>query len=83
MERIALYNDSFQNWKSHDIQKAQLILTDIPYQLGNNMYGSNPVWYKGGTIQTVNPNLQENKLLIQIQRRVSVFQSFFTFAVIF
>ena len=48
MERIALYNDSFQNWKSHDIQKAQLILTDIPYQLGNNMYGSNPVWYKGG-----------------------------------
>ena len=48
MERIALYNDSFQNWKSHDIQKAQLILTDLPYQLGNNMYGSNPVWYKGG-----------------------------------
>ena len=43
MERIALYNDSFQNWKSHDILKAQLILTDIPYQLGTNMYGSNPI----------------------------------------
>ena len=48
MDRIALYNDSFQNWKSHDILKAQLILTDIPYQLGKNMYGSNPVWYNGG-----------------------------------
>lgn len=48
MERIALYNDSFQNWKSHDIQKAQLILTDIPYQLGANAYGSNPMWYNGG-----------------------------------
>ena len=48
MERIALYNDSFQNWKSHDVPKAQLILTDIPYQLGNNMYGSNPSWYVGG-----------------------------------
>lgn len=48
MERIALYNDSFQNWKTHDIQKAQLILTDIPYQLGSNAYGSNPMWYKGG-----------------------------------
>ena len=48
MERIALYNDSFQNWKSHDILKAQLILTDIPYQLGTNMYGSNPKWYNGG-----------------------------------
>lgn len=48
MERIALYNDSFQNWKSHDILKAQLILTDIPYQIGTNAYGSNPMWYKGG-----------------------------------
>ena len=48
MERIALYNDSFQNWKTHDISKAQLILTDIPYQLGANAYGSNPMWYQGG-----------------------------------
>ena len=48
MERIVLYNDNFQNWKSHEILKAQLILTDIPYQIGTNMYGSNPVWYKGG-----------------------------------
>lgn len=39
MERIALYHDSFQNWKSHDILKAQLILTDIPFQLGVNAYG--------------------------------------------
>lgn len=48
MERIALFNDSFQNWKTKDIPHAQLILTDIPYQLGNNMYGSNPMWYEGG-----------------------------------
>lgn len=47
-ERIALYNDSFQNWKTHYIEKAQLILTDIPYQLGSNMYGSNPMWYVDG-----------------------------------
>lgn len=48
MERIELFNDSFQNWKSHQIPKAQLILTDLPYQLGNKMYGSNPMWYEGG-----------------------------------
>jgi len=48
MERIALFNDSFQNWKTKDIPHAQLILTDIPYQLGNQMYGSNPMWYEGG-----------------------------------
>lgn len=48
MERIILFNDSFQNWKSTGIPHAQLILTDIPYQLGANAYGSNPMWYKGG-----------------------------------
>ena len=47
-EKIALYNDSFQNWKTHDIQKAQLILSDLPYQIGENAYGSNPAWYIGG-----------------------------------
>ncbi len=48
MNRIELFNDSFQNWKTHQIPCAQLILTDLPYQLGDRMYGSNPVWYEGG-----------------------------------
>ena len=37
-----------QNWKSRPIQKAQLIIADVPYNIGTNFYGSNPVWYKGG-----------------------------------
>lgn len=57
MERVALYNDSFQNWKSHEITKAQLILTDIPYQLGNNAYGSNPMWYERGDNSNGESNL--------------------------
>ena len=48
MERIALYNDSMQNWKSKPIQKAQLIIADVPYNVGTNFYGSNPMWYLGG-----------------------------------
>lgn len=48
MERIKLFRDSFQNWKNKEIPKAQLILADIPYQLGTNAYGSNPMWYEGG-----------------------------------
>ena len=48
MEDIILFNDSFQNWKNKEVPKAQLILTDIPYQLGTNAYGSNPMWYEGG-----------------------------------
>lgn len=50
MRRIktALYNDNFQNWKKYPIQKAQLVIADIPYNIGNNFYGSNPTWYIGG-----------------------------------
>ena len=43
-----LYNDHFQNYKRYGIPKAQLIIADIPYNIGNNAYGSNPTWYKGG-----------------------------------
>jgi site-specific DNA-methyltransferase (adenine-specific) len=37
-----------QNWKKYPIQKAQLIIADVPYNIGNNFYGSNPMWYNGG-----------------------------------
>ena len=43
-----LYNDHFQNYKQYNIPKAQLIIADIPYNLGNNAYASNPAWYEGG-----------------------------------
>ena len=46
--KAELFNDHFQNWKSHLIKKAQLIIADIPYNVGNNAYGSNPAWYVGG-----------------------------------
>lgn len=46
---IKLCNDSYQNWKSHGINtKAQLILSDIPYAIGTDAYGSNPKWYNDG-----------------------------------
>lgn len=46
--KCELYNDSMQSWKCYPIQKAQLIIADVPYNVGSNFYGSNPVWYKGG-----------------------------------
>ncbi|HSH51334.1 MAG TPA: site-specific DNA-methyltransferase [Bacteroidales bacterium] len=48
MIKCELYNDHFQNFKSYQIPKAQLIIADIPYNIGVNAYGSNPAWYKGG-----------------------------------
>ncbi|HEY5588391.1 MAG TPA: site-specific DNA-methyltransferase [Candidatus Paceibacterota bacterium] len=43
-----LINDHFQNFKVYQIPKAQLIIADIPYNLGNNAFASNPSWYEGG-----------------------------------
>lgn len=48
MVKCELYNDNFQNYKRYSIPKAQLVIADIPYNVGNNMYGSNPTWYIGG-----------------------------------
>lgn len=46
--KCELYNDHFENAKRYGIQHAQLIIADIPYNLGNNAYASNPIWYKDG-----------------------------------
>lgn len=43
-----LINDHFQNFKVYALPKAQLIIADIPYNIGKNAYGSNPAWYVGG-----------------------------------
>ena len=43
-----LINDHFQNFKVYALPKAQLIIADIPYNIGKNAYGSNRAWYVGG-----------------------------------
>lgn len=48
MKDIELYNDHFQNYKVYQIPKAQLVIADIPYNVGKDAYGSNPMWYKDG-----------------------------------
>lgn len=68
MERIELYNDHFQNFKVYGIPKAQLIIADVPYNLGNNAYASNPVWYKGGEItKTARASWQVSSFSTQIR----------------
>ena len=48
MNSIELYHDHFQNYKVYGIPKAQLIIADIPYNVGINAFGSNPSWYIDG-----------------------------------
>lgn len=46
--KCEIYRDSMQNYKKYAIPSAQLIIADVPYNIGNNFYGSNPMWYVGG-----------------------------------
>ena len=57
MVKCELYNDHFQNYKRYNIPKAQLVIADIPYNLGNNAYASNPAWYIDGDNSNGESNL--------------------------
>lgn len=46
--KCEIYRDSMQNYKKYAIPPAQLIIADVPYNVGTNFYGSNPMWYVGG-----------------------------------
>lgn len=46
--KTELFNDNFQNYKRYGIPKAQLVIADIPYNLGANAYASNTSWYVNG-----------------------------------
>ena len=49
MVKCKLIHDNFQNFKWYNIpSKAQLVIADIPYNIGVNAYASNPMWYNGG-----------------------------------
>ncbi len=45
---MKLIHDHFQNYKRYNIPKAQLIIADIPFNIGVNAYASNPQWYVDG-----------------------------------
>lgn len=47
--KVEIFRDSMQNYKKYSIPPAQLIIADVPYNVGKNFYGSNPMWYKGGS----------------------------------
>lgn len=46
--KMELYNDHFQNFKRYSIPRAQLVIADIPYNLGVNAYASSNAWYVDG-----------------------------------
>jgi len=46
--KTQLFNDNFQNYKRYGMPKAQLVIADIPYNLGVKAYASSTEWYVNG-----------------------------------
>lgn len=55
--KLELYRDNFQNFKRYNIPRAQLVIADIPYNLGNNAYASSNQWYVDGDNKKGESNL--------------------------
>lgn len=64
--KCEIYRDSMQNYKKYAIPPAQLIIADVPYNVGTNFYGSNPMWYNGGTTRTAKASWRARPPLIPI-----------------
>ena len=67
--KCVLIHDNFQNFKSYNIPKAQLVIADIPYNIGADFYASRPDWYVDGD----NKNGESSKA------RKAAFNTDFTF----
>lgn len=73
MKNVELFNDHFQNYKVYNIPKAQLIIADIPYNIGKDAYASNPAWYEGGIIRMAKVGLRLQSF--SIQTKIFAFQN--------
>ena len=67
--KCVLIHDNFQNFKGYSIPKAQLVIADIPYNIGTDFYASRPDWYVDGD----NKNGESSKA------RKAAFNTDFTF----
>ncbi len=61
MKDIELFRDSFQNFRGYQLPKAQLIIADVPCNLSQKAYASNPSWYKDGDIKNGESDKAGNK----------------------
>ena len=61
-----IINDNFNNYKKYNIPKADLILTDIPYNIGVNAYASNPQWWRNGNVAEGKSEKAKSKFLMEM-----------------
>ena len=49
--KCEIYRDHFQNAKQYNIERADLLVADVPYCIGSNFNASRPSWWQGGRVE--------------------------------
>ena len=78
MNTPILIRDHFENAKQYNLPRADLIICDLPYELGEKMYASNPSWYNKGD-RTQGESKLAHKAAFNTDYRFSI-PNFFSFA---
>ena len=78
MNTPILIRDHFENAKQYNLPRADLIICDLPYELGEKMYASNPSWYNQGD-RTQGESKLAHKAAFNTDYRFSI-PNFFSFA---
>ena len=78
--RCEIIHDNFQNYKKYNVAKAQLVIADIPYNIGTDAYGSNPTSPSTTTLSLSTPTekASSRKELFSIRTVISRSQSICT-----
>ena len=77
--RCEIFHDNFENSRSYNIPRAQMIIADIPYNISSDFHASRPDWYKDGKIENGESDLAHKAAF---SRDVDSFNinNFFSFA---
>ena len=78
MNTPILIRDHFENAKQYNLPRADLIICDLPYELGEKMYASNPSWYNQGD-RTKGESKLAHKAAFNTDYKFSI-PNFFSFA---
>ena len=73
-----IFNDSFQNYRFYDIPKAQLILSDVPYEVSTDFYASRPDWYIDRNVEK-GYSEKANTAAFEADAKTFDFDAFFSF----
>ena len=78
--KIDLFNDNFENAKVYQLPKADLIVADIPYNIGKDAYASRAEWWNGREYRNGENKERADKRFFNTDENFNI-ENFFKFCI--